>query len=94
MSLIKIYFLFSQRKISFILVILFAFGCMVCGSAVAQPLRRLQNNGAYGKPNLYYSLQINFNCDDFELVCSNRSVFPNLNKLNNKRDIFFSVLFG
>jgi arylsulfatase A-like enzyme len=73
--------MFRQRKISFRLLILLAFCSIVCGSAVAQPLRRLQDKGAYGKPNIILFVTDNFYSNDVELVLSNRSNFPNLNKL-------------
>ncbi len=85
--------MFRQIKISFRLLILFAICCMVYGSAIAQPLRRLQDNGTYGKPNIILFVADNFNCDDVELVCSNRSNFPNLNKLITN-GIYFSHFYS
>lgn len=82
-----------QRKNRFVFLILLIFGCMVCGSAIAQPLRRLQDKGAYGKPNIILFVADNFTYGDLELVLNNRSNFPNLNKLITN-GLFFSRFYS
>lgn len=93
MRFLTLFFIIRQRKNGFIFLILLMFGYMVCGSAIAQPLRRLQDKGAYGKPNIILFVADNFTYSDLELVLNNRSNFPNLNKLITN-GLFFSRFYS
>lgn len=71
----------AVAKLLLVFIIGFSF------SISAQPLRRLQPKGAYGKPNIILLEADNFTYADLDLVLKNKSEFQNFN------NVFSNALF-